>query len=67
MHRPIISLILIAVVAVVALIKSGIVKVEIELEEPVEKQAKKSKDAIKVDEISEAEVVEEEDPKDGNR
>lgn len=68
MYRPIISLFLVLVVTVVALLASGIVKIEVNIcDEDGNPLRKKSKDAIDTDKISEAEVVDEDDAEDGSR
>lgn len=63
MYRPLISFILIIAVAVVALLASGMVEVDIDIRDqdgnPI-KRNKKDKFS-KVDDIAEAEIIEDED------
>ncbi len=63
MYRPLISFILIIVVAIVALLASGMVEVDIDIRDqdgnPIKR---KSKDNLgEIDSIAEAEIVEDED------
>ncbi len=62
MHRPFISFILIIIVAVVALLVSGIVEVDIDIRDQDGNPIRKKKDNLnEIDNIAEAEVVEDED------
>ncbi len=62
MHRPFISFILIIIVAVVALLVSGIVEVDIDIRDQDGNPILKKKDNLnEIDNIAEAEVVEDED------
>lgn len=63
MYRPLISFILIAVVAVAALLASGMVEVDIDIRDqdgnPIKR--KKQDEFTKTEDIAEAEIVEDED------
>lgn len=62
MHRPFISFILIIIVAVVALLVSGIVEVDIDIRDQDGNPIRKKKDNLnEIGNIAEAEVVEDED------
>lgn len=64
MYRPLISFILIIAVAVVALLASGIVEVDIDIRDQDGNPIRRKKDNLnELDDIVEAEVVEGEDEK----
>lgn len=64
MYRPLISFILIIAVAVVALLASGIVEVDIDIRDQDGNPIRRKKDNLnELDDIAEAEVVEGEDEK----
>lgn len=62
MYRPLISFILIIVVAVVALLASGMVEIDIDIRDQDGNPIKRKKDRPSgVDDIAEAEIVDDED------
>lgn len=63
MYRPLISFILILVVAIVALFASGMVEVDIDIRDQDGNPIKRNKkDKLgKIDDIAEAEIIEEDD------
>lgn len=64
MYRPLISFILIIAVAVVALLASGIVEVDIDIRDQDGNPIRRKKDNLnELDDIVEAEVIEGEDEK----